>query len=208
MGVARFGGSLTLHYLDWFFLMVRREPHPPFFAPGLSCFLFGVVNLVSFWFFILMQYQPKRSRPAHPAPHERSNLPTVIFVTVCTKGRGDYLASTSVENALLAAWQKADAWTVNEYVLMPDHLHLVCTQGIFPPVSLINWTRYWKSLVSKELKRSESFWKNDYWDTQIRSFSHYEEKLSYIRQNPVRAGLVGRPEDWPFAANLHPVCWS
>src|SRR5215469_8494967 len=36
----------------------------------------------------------------------------------------------------------------------------------------------------------------DVWDTQIRTGNQYDEKWLYIRQNPVRRGLVKVADDW------------
>jgi hypothetical protein len=37
-----------------------------------------------------------------------------------------------------------------------------------------------------------------FFDHRIRSNESAEEKRQYILMNPVRAGLVARPEDWPY----------
>jgi REP element-mobilizing transposase RayT len=50
-------------------------------------------------------------------------------------------------------------------------------------------------------------WQRDFWDTQMRSREHYQEKLSYVRMNPVRKELVVRPEDWPYRGQVFPVAW-
>jgi putative transposase len=31
---------------------------------------------------------------------------------------------------------------------------------------------------------------------------HYDKKWEYVRQNPVRAGLVAEPDDWPHRGEL------
>jgi hypothetical protein len=37
----------------------------------------------------------------------------------------------------------------------------------------------------------------------MRSAESYEEKWTYVRENPVRAGLVKRSTDWPFQGEIH-----
>lgn len=39
-------------------------------------------------------------------------------------------------------------------------------------------------------------------DHLIRHGESYSEKWEYVRQNPVRAGLVGTPEDWPWQGEI------
>ncbi len=41
----------------------------------------------------------------------------------------------------------------------------------------------------------------------MRDRKHYDEKLSYVRMNPVRKGLVQNPPDWPFQGEIHPIIW-
>ena len=36
----------------------------------------------------------------------------------------------------------------------------------------------------------------------------YEEKWEYVRNNPVRAGLAARAEDWPFQGVIHELMWA
>jgi hypothetical protein len=44
-------------------------------------------------------------------------------------------------------------------------------------------------------------------DTQMRDANHYTEKLSYMRQNPVRKELAGHWEEWPHRGVLHVIRW-
>jgi REP element-mobilizing transposase RayT len=39
-------------------------------------------------------------------------------------------------------------------------------------------------------------WQPRFFDPALRSVKEYNEKVEYIHLNPVRAGLVSRPEDW------------
>lgn len=50
-------------------------------------------------------------------------------------------------------------------------------------------------------------WQPDCWDTQMRNVEHFRERWEYVRQNPVRAGLVARPDDWPWQGEMHVVGW-
>jgi putative transposase len=37
-------------------------------------------------------------------------------------------------------------------------------------------------------------------DRALRTVKEYHEKVWYIHLNPVKAGLVSRPEDWPWSS--------
>jgi putative transposase len=47
----------------------------------------------------------------------------------------------------------------------------------------------------------------DFWDTQLRRQAHYNEKWEFVRENPVRAGLVHDPDDWPYQGELNHLWW-
>ena len=49
-----------------------------------------------------------------------------------------------------------------------------------------------------------SFWQPGFDDHLLRSDESYAAKWDYVFQNPVRAGLVNRVEDWPYAGEI--VC--
>jgi putative transposase len=164
----------------------------------------------------------KRRFPAHASPVERDREPVVVFATVCTREPSCNLADDSVHLYLRLAWTHSDYWRVGSYVIMPDHVHLFCVPGIWPPVPILKWVTYWRSLVSRGLAGHGPLmegglprppvtagirWQRDCWDTQMRSYSHYVEKRAYVRQNPVRRGLVSKSEEWLYQGELHLIRW-
>ena len=50
--------------------------------------------------------------------------------------------------------------------------------------------------VNRMLQRSGPVWQEESFDHVLRSNESFEEKLEYIRQNPVRRGLVTRREEY------------
>ena len=149
----------------------------------------------------------QRRHPAHHPPIERFNAPTVLFCTACIHDRSALLDNAAAMQALRQAWQAAMQWHVGEYLCMPDHLHFFCVPGVPHPENVQRWSRYWKRLASELHPALKGQWQPDVWDTQMRDSIHYEEKLSYVRQNPVRKGLVARWEDWPFRGVTHVIRW-
>jgi len=62
-----------------------------------------------------------------------------------------------------------------------------------------------KNTLSKALRFegiAASHWQKDFFDHVLRSEESYEEKWHYVRENPVRAGLVKRWQDWPFGGEI------
>ena len=69
-----------------------------------------------------------------------------------------------------------------------------------------DWIKAWKSIsarkINSEFSRNGSVWQVDYFDRYVRTGESYSEKWEYVRSNPVRAGLVNHPDDWPFQGML------
>jgi putative transposase len=89
------------------------------------------------------------------------------------------------------------AWCV-----MPNHVHV-----LFKPAadsSLSGLLRSWKGAsaveINRLLDRSGPLWQREYHDRYIRDLDHLYDCRAYIRNNPVKAGLCEKPEDWPFSS--------
>jgi REP element-mobilizing transposase RayT len=88
-------------------------------------------------------------------------------------------------------------------VVMPDHAHMLltptCDQEGWPyalPAILKLIKGVSARSVNKLLGKSGPVWQDESFDHVLRSDESFLEKLEYIRQNPVRAGLVTRAEDY------------
>jgi putative transposase len=159
------------------------------------------------------QGSPTRKHPAHGvrSDNERS---TIVFLTLCSKDRQPWLADEQVHRLLRKVWSEADAWLVGRYVIMPDHIHLFaspnsswkCKTPTEPP-SFDNWVRYWKSQFTKIHGDASHRWQTDHWDRRLRSQESYADKWDYVRNNPVRHGLIGVANEWPYQGKLHDLIW-
>jgi REP element-mobilizing transposase RayT len=127
------------------------------------------------------------------------------FETYLNAGYGacylrDPRIASLVENALLhfdGARYRLIAW-----VIMPNHVHVLIET--FEGYPLGNILHSWKSYTAKEanriLGRTGQFWFREYFDRYIRDERHLGRAIWYIHNNPVKAGLADRPEDWPFSS--------
>lgn len=152
---------------------------------------------------------PGRKSLPHLPSRDAVNQSIIQYVSMNVDKRRPLLARADTIAVLLAAWAKADFWRVGRYVIMPDHLHLFCGPATFPPAPLKQWLLYWRSEVTRLWPRREEspIWQKDFFDRQLRSGESYHEKWLYVWQNPVRAGLVTRPEDWPYQGELNLLPW-
>ena len=150
---------------------------------------------------------PCRKHPAHPAPVRRHNQPVIVLVTACIGDRTPILANQAVHEALRVAWNGTGDWVVGVYTIMPDHVHLFCAPGTPLPCTIKDWCAEWKRQATRRFPGLRRRWLSDCWDTQMRSQEHYWRKLEYVANNPVRWGLVQRPEDWPFRGKMVDLPW-
>jgi putative transposase len=77
-------------------------------------------------------------------------------------------------------------------LLMPDHLHALVSFPTSKDMKTV--VTEWKKYAAHEFGIS---WQRDFFDHRLRNDESLRDKEDYIRMNPVRAGLVNRPEDWP-----------
>jgi putative transposase len=173
---------------------------------AVGALIFGTRRRVSLQ---MNEIESGRQHPAHVSPVERHNEPVIIFLTVCSKDRKRIFASADVAQLIVGAWLGARSWLVGRYVIMPDHIHLFCAPGTFPPEPLKQWIRYWKAVASKNwpCPNEHPIWQRDFWDTQLRRHENYDQKWDYVNENPVRAGLVSSSEKWPFHGELNILRW-
>lgn len=152
-------------------------------------------------------FLPNRKHPAHHPPIEQHNRPIIIFLTVCSDKRRPILAKKQVHQRLVDIWKSSAQWKVGRYVIMPDHVHLFCSPVEKEHESISKWITFWKRSVSRSLPNLQPIWQRDFWDTQLRQHESYTEKWHYIRNNPVRAGLVDNAEDWSFQGEVCYLPW-
>ena len=138
--------------------------------------------------------------------HLQISGPTVAFLTVKARSRDNWVASERIQTRLHEIWEsRATTWRVGDYVLMPDHLHLFCAPLAFD-VEIERWISYWKHLLSRSCPES-GCWQRGGFHHRIRSQTEFDEKWSYMKENPIRAGLVVTSEEWPYQGKVYSVGW-
>ena len=130
----------------------------------------------------------------------------LFFVTFCTHRRTKFLATNSVNAALVDFAVRACAEhnvAVGRYVIMPDHLHLfVCGPDDFILGRSIGALKQALGKTIDWTKNSDPIWQRGFFDHVLRSEESYGQKWNYVRENPVRAGFVTRAEDWPYSGEI------
>ena len=88
------------------------------------------------------------------------------------------------------------------WCIMPNHVHVLIR--MMGGQSLPDIVRSWKGSSAIEINRildqKGPLWQREYYDRYVRDLDHLYSCIAYIRNNPVKAGLCDRPEDWPFSS--------
>jgi putative transposase len=103
----------------------------------------------------------------------------------------------------LEAVRLSYGFVVAGYVLMPEHVHLLLGEPLVSSLSVA--LQVMKQNISRKLKRQGDvrFWQRRYYDFNVHSEFKRLEKLRYMHRNPVRRGLVAKPEDWLWSSYMH-----
>src|ERR1700704_1741491 len=122
----------------------------------------------------------------------------LYFVTFCTLYRRPMIANAQVHETFRSYCMGAadHGVAVGRYVIMPEHLHLFVRGSIDFQLGI--WIRGLKRAITHQ----PDFWQPGFFDHVLRSDESYSEKWEYVRENPVRAGLVERSEVWPFQGEI------
>ena len=95
-----------------------------------------------------------------------------------------------------------DRYRLHAWCVMPNHVH-VAFAAIDPhELSAIigSWKSFTAKAINRVLGREGQLWAPDYYDRYVRDDAHYEATISYIEDNPVKAGLCANASDWPCSS--------
>ena len=159
--------------------------------------------------------RPKRKPPRLERIFQKYD-PTLFFVTFNVYLRRPLLASPQVHAAFVQYGRRGFLRDVGvgRYVLMPDHVHLFVQFGVGCDLTLGEWMKGLKRCLAIALletglqpsripgQRLRTFWQPGVHDHVLRNEESYAEKWNYVRDNPVRAGLVLNADDWPYGGEI------
>jgi putative transposase len=138
-------------------------------------------------------------------PKHRTALSASYFITTkCWQGRTIFQVPENAEILLetLFKHREAGAYLLHEFVIMPDHFHLLLTpsQG----TSLEKAMQLIKGGTSYEIHKRRGtrgqIWQQGFHDWTIRDEEDWRTKAEYIALNPVRSRLVENFRSWPYSS--------
>jgi putative transposase len=142
------------------------------------------------------------------------------FITFSCYERAPLLNSPEARHVFEQTLERVRQWYgiyVAGYVVMPEHVHLLITEPEGYKLSVV--IQMLKQNVAQQLGRrprpvspkngetrtGHPFWYARYYDFNVWSGEKRIEKLRYIHRNPVKRGLVEKPEDWEWSSFRHYV---
>jgi putative transposase len=148
-----------------------------------------------------------KGRPPRLAQIFQSYGAPLFFVTICTLHRRK-IPSLPVAQEVLTTYGKRATSEFNvalgRYVIMPDHFHFFIRGD--QNFVLGDWIKGLKRAMSEAFPKEQSrrLWQPGFFDHLLRNDESYVQKWDYVRENPVRAGLVKFAQDWPYQGEI--VC--
>ena len=141
------------------------------------------------------------NRPPRLQVFQRYDIP-MFFVTFNTHKRRSLLDNGGVHGVFTTYCQRglSRGAGVGRYVLMPDHVHLFVR--LSPDLSLAQWVRNLKRAISRSIVGPAPQWQEGFFDHLLRGKDSYAQKWEYVRENPVRAGLVATYANWPYQGEI------
>ncbi len=91
-------------------------------------------------------------------------------------------------------------FVVAGYVVMPEHVHLLVSE---PRGTTLDRAIQALKLSVVRRRTERPFWQARYYDFNVHSSRKVSEKLQYMHRNPVKRGLVEKPEDWAWSSYRH-----
>ncbi len=125
------------------------------------------------------------------------------FITFSCYRRRPYLnrpASRRLFESALERIRKRYGFVVLGYVVMPEHVHLLVNE---PKDGTLDRVMQALKLSVTKRRKERPFWQARYYDFNVWNPEKTAEKLRYMHRNPVKRGLVTKPEDWEWSSFQH-----
>ena len=131
----------------------------------------------------------------------------IVFLTTVTRGRQPLFACPDNINLWwenLRITREYHPFKLWAYVILPNHIHV-----LLQPTGKSNFSQIMnstKSNFTKDYKAkhtitgSLSLWQPRFWDHIIRDAWDLEKHFDYVHYNPIKHGLVTRPEDYQHSS--------
>ena len=137
------------------------------------------------------------------APPRGNTGYSVYFITAATAQRTPLFRKESMARLfveVLFHYRDHKNYLLHEFVLMPDHFHLLIspTHSLERSLQLIKGGFSYRA--KKELGFAGEIWEKSFYDRRVRGAEDYYNFKQYIRQNPIKQRLVTALADYPYSS--------
>src|SRR5208282_2041486 len=137
------------------------------------------------------------------APYRGNTGSGTYFITAGTFQKQQLLQSDRMARLFLDVllnYRSQEKYLLHEFVLMPDHLHLLITPLLTLERALQLIKGGFSFRAKKELGFQGEIWEKSFYDRRVRDWQEYCAFRQYIQRNPVQRCLVLIPEDYPYSS--------
>jgi putative transposase len=114
-----------------------------------------------------------------------------------------YLRQPEIAKMIVEAirYRNRSIYELHNFVVMANHVHLLITLH----VAVSKLTQSLKRFTAREVNRvlgqtGKPFWQDESYDRLVRDDQEFNRIAGYIEMNPVRAGVVTKPEDFQWSS--------
>ena len=122
------------------------------------------------------------------------------FVTISCSEKNSFFEDNQIKQIVLKNIENLKNYfsiTVNAYVVMPDHFHLIVTLQENNSYSLSRIIQALKSLITYDFRlrgHNKRIWQRGFYEHIIRNEKDFLEKMNYILNNPLALEIKKRAE--------------
>ena len=144
---------------------------------------------------------PKRNASPEAIHHDRRTF----FVSTSAFAKQRLLQTDRMAELLIDTifkYRNAGRFELHEFVVMPDHLHLLMTIGV--EMTIEKAVQFIKGGFSyraaRELGIKSEIWQRGFSEVRLLTADDYQAHVRYTHENPVRAGLASSPRQYRFSS--------
>ena len=137
-------------------------------------------------------------------PHNAYSHGHAFFITISTQSKSPWfiLYPSLCDVATDHMRNLASVYTIKIYAwcIMPDHIHLL-VQG----KTIIDFIRGFKGKMTPEFRKIEpqkKLWQRSFFDHALRKEESLSDVASYIWENPVRAKIIEKPNEYCYSGSI------
>jgi len=125
------------------------------------------------------------------------------LITACTRSRLPRFGMAMVVAVVhhgIAMTAADEGFVIRAYCYTPDHVHLLA-EGMSDAADLRRFVKVAKQRAELAARGLGVYplWQEGFHERVLRSWDSMDSTVRYILENPIRAGLVSAPDEYPFS---------